>query len=101
MAGGACNPVTPDWDTGEHRIACPVCLQQPFYVIDPDCLPCNGTGTLTLGLAGLSYFPPESVALAITTALTEALEVGDDAFFLTTVLTLDTAGVLDLDSGNA
>lgn len=91
-------PVTPDYDSATHRVACPFCLRHPQHIIDPACLPCGGTGVLTLGAAALYDFPPEAVALAITTALTEAYTTGEEEALLPAVLTLYTAGVLDLDS---
>lgn len=89
-------PATPDYLTAVHTMACPHCLRQPFHVIDPQCLPCGGTGVLALGPAALRDFPPETVALAITMALDDAATLDDDSQ-LAVILTLDTAGVLNLD----
>lgn len=89
---------TPDWSSAVYRVACPRCLQHPNHLIDPKCIPCEGTGMLALGFAALRDFTPEAVARAITQTL-DSTE--DEEQFVELVFALDSAGVLDLDSDNA
>lgn len=50
-------------------MACPACTRTRYHVIDRSCPVCAGTGTLRLGAPALAYYPPETVAHAVSMAL--------------------------------
>lgn len=44
---------------------CPVCARRYTALIDPDCPVCAGTGTVLLGQAALTMYPPQAVSRAV------------------------------------
>lgn len=56
----------PEYDPEQPpRMVCPACRTQPDGAVVPDCPVCHGTGTLTLGTAGLALHGPEVTRRAI------------------------------------
>lgn len=65
-----------------RKRACPACAARYAQLIDPDCPVCRGAGTLVLGAAALSMYPPEVVSMAVSLALEAVARVTDQRLTL-------------------
>lgn len=61
---------------------CPACVRRRQNVIDPDCVICQGAGTLEMGEAALQSYSPEVVAEAILLTLEAKARAGDQGLTL-------------------
>jgi hypothetical protein len=51
------------------RRVCPLCVVREAGLVSPDCVVCDGYGTLELGARALGFFKPEVVSMTIALAL--------------------------------